>query len=341
MDFSSDTSAPAHPTVIEAIAKANSGQASSYGSDDLTAALEAQIKAVFETDELAIWPTASGTAANALALSCICPPTHSILCHEDAHIEQDERGAPEFFTGGAKLALLSGENGKLSPADVADHLETVDLNFVHAVPPAVLSITNLTEWGTVYTPTEISELARIAHAQKLSLHLDGARLANALATLECSTAELTWKSGVDVLTLGLTKTGAIGCEIIVLFGKAMANVPALRARAKRSGHMPPKLRYLSAQGLALLEDGLWLDLARHANAMATTLSSRLLEHEGVSLITPVQGNEVFAQLPAPLAEKVSEAGWRFYPWPGGGYRFVCSWTTQLEDIDRAFAALRD
>ncbi|MEM9739191.1 MAG: beta-eliminating lyase-related protein [Pseudomonadota bacterium] len=339
MDFSSDTSAPAHPAVIEAIGEANTGQASSYGADHTTLALESRLKAIFETDDLAIWPTASGTAANALALSVICPSTHSILCHSDAHIEQDERGAPEFFTGGAKLHLIDGANGKITTSDLQSVLATVDERFVHAVPPAVLSLTNLTEWGTVYTPAEIGELVKLAHGKGLKVHLDGARLANALVTLRVSPAELTWKVGVDVLTFGLTKTGAMGCEIIVFFGAAADTIGALKARAKRSGHMPPKLRYISSQGLALLENGLWLDLAGHANAMATAFSKRLLELPGASLITPVEGNEVFANIPGDLAERMLSSGWTFYPWPGGGYRFVCAWSTQIEDINAAFSAL--
>jgi threonine aldolase len=339
MDFSSDTSAPAHPAVLNALARANAGQAASYGADSETLALEARLKALFETDDIAIWPTASGTAANALALSCICPSTHSILCHHDAHIEQDERGAPEFFSGGAKLATLPGEHGRVPPETLAETLSQIDPGFVHAVPPAVLSLTNLTEWGTAYAPGEIAELARLAHDSGLKVHLDGARLANALVSLDASPAEMTWRAGVDVLTLGLTKTGAMGCEIIILFGPSAADLANLRARAKRSGHMPPKLRYLSAQGNALLEGGLWLDLARHANTVAADLASRLARLDGVELIAPVQGNEVFARLPEDLAHKIAEAGWRFYPWPGGGYRFVCAWSTQADDIVAAFAAL--
>lgn len=339
MDFSSDTSAPAHTAVIEALSRSNAGNASSYGNDDLTFALEERLKALFETEDLFIWPTASGTAANALALSCICPSTHSILCHADAHIEQDERGAPEFFTGGAKLQLIDGENGKIATGDLEAVLATVDEAFVHAVPPAVLSLTNLTEWGTVYTPAEIAALSALARAKGLKVHLDGARFANALATLGASPAELSWKAGVDVLTLGLTKTGAMGCEIIVFFGAAPETRRALMARAKRSGHMPPKLRYISAQGLALLEDSLWLDLARHANAMASAFAQRLLTLPGTALITPVEGNEVFATLRSDLAARISDAGWKFYPWPGGGYRFVCAWSTRPEDIEAAFQAL--
>ncbi|MEL6569448.1 MAG: beta-eliminating lyase-related protein [Pseudomonadota bacterium] len=339
MDFSSDTSAPAHPAVIEALAKANEGQAGSYGADAMTLALEARLKSLFETDDLAIWPTASGTAANALALSCICPPTHSILCHVDAHIEQDERGAPEFFTGGAKLDLLPGIDGKIAPETLSAHLDTVDEGFVHVVPPAALSLTNLTEWGTTYTPGELRTLADLAHQKGLNVHLDGARFANALAHLGASPAELSWKADIDVLTLGLTKTGAMGCEIIVFFGSAKKTLMALRARAKRSGHMPPKLRYISAQGLALLEDDLWLNLAAHANSMAQAVSQRILAFPGAALITPVQGNEVFVHLPSELAAKLSDAGWKYYPWPGGGYRFVCAWSTRPEDIDAAFSAL--
>ncbi|MEM1105916.1 MAG: beta-eliminating lyase-related protein [Pseudomonadota bacterium] len=339
MDFSSDTSAPAHPAVIDALARANGGQAASYGADGESQALAAQLADLFETREIAIWPTASGTAANALALSCFCPPTHTILCHRDAHIECDERGAPEFFTGGGKLALLEGAGGKISEDALDAALASVDPGFVHAAPPAALSLTNLTEWGTAYTGEETAARAAKAKALELTVHLDGARLGNALAALGAAPADLTWRAGVDLVTLGLTKTGAMGCDIIVLFGAAAKAVGDLHARAKRSGHMPPKARFLAAQARALLEGGLWLELAAHANAMAARLADGIFALPGAAPLAETQGNEVFASLPGATAEAMRRAGWSFYPWPGGGYRFVCSWATQPGDVDQALAAL--
>lgn len=335
MDFSSDTSAPAHPAVIEAIARANTGNAPSYGSDAVTARVKSLLKGIFETD-LEIWMCASGTASNALALSCFCPPTGAILCHEEAHIERDERGAPEFFSGGGKLRLLAGADGKIDEDELRKAITEINPGMVHETPAQVLSLTNLTECGTSHTSHETSVRATMAKDAGLSVHLDGARLANAVANTNETPADLTWKTGVDVLTFGLTKTGAIGCEIIVLFGEARSKLPELQARAKRSGHMPPKMRFLAAQAEALLADNLWLDLAKHANAMAAQLVDVLLAVPGARLAYPCDGNEVFMHLPADLGDKLETAGTKFYPWPGGSHRFVCSWATQKADID-AFA----
>lgn len=335
MDFSSDTSAPAHPSVIEALAAVNTGTAPSYGDDAVTARVTNILRDVFETD-LEIWICASGTASNALALSCFCPPTGAIICHQEAHIERDERGAPEFFSGGAKLNLLSGTDGKIDELALRDAIARIDHSFVHETPAHVLSLTNLTECGTSHSSDETSLRSQIAKQAGLSVHLDGARLANAVAHTGETPAQLSWKAGVDVLTLGLTKTGAIGCEIIILFGAARAKLPELKARAKRSGHMPPKMRYLAAQAEALLKGSLWLELASHANDMAQQLSDLLCAVPGVTLAYPTDGNEVFAYLPEGAAQVLETAGTKFYPWPGGAHRFVCSWATMQAEID-AFA----
>ena len=335
MDFSSDTSAPAHPSVIEALARVNTGNVPSYGADEVTARVKSLLETIFET-ELDVWLCASGTASNALALSCFCPPTGAIICHEEAHIERDERGAPEFFSGGGKLHLLSGAGGKIDEQELRDAMAGIDHSFVHETPAHVLSITNLTECGTSHSADETSLRAHIAKQENLCVHLDGARLANAIAHSGDTPADLTWRSGVDVLTLGLTKTGAIGCEIIILFGAAREKLPELQARAKRSGHMPPKMRYLAAQAEALLTDGLWLDLAAHANKMARQLANALCAARGTTLAYPTDGNEVFVHLPEGLPAKLQAAGTKFYPWPGGSHRFVCSWATTQAEID-AFA----
>ena len=338
MDFSSDTSAPAHPKVIEAIAAANVGNAASYGGDAMTARVRALLVEIFETDDLDIWMCASGTASNALALSVMCSPTGAILCHEEAHIERDERGAPEFFTGGGKLRLLPGHGAQIDEQALRAASAGIDRSFVHETPAEALSLTNLTECGTAYTVDQITEYAALTKAAGLTVHLDGARLANALASTEASPAQMSWKAGIDVLTLGLTKTGAIGCEIIILFGEMRGKYAELQARAKRAGHMPPKMRFLAAQAEAMLKNGLWLELAEQANTNARKLADILCAVPDVKLAYPTEGNEVFAILPGTMAAQMDRAGVKFYPWPGGSHRFVCSWTTLDDDI-KAFNAL--
>lgn len=337
MNFTSDTTAPAHPSVIEAIAAVNTGSASSYGADDVTARVRSLLADTFETNDFKFWICASGTASNALALSVMCSSIGAIACHEEAHIERDERGAPEFFTAGAKLRLLPGHGAQIDENALRDALALNDPSFVHETPLETLSLTNLTECGTAYSAQMISHFSALAKAEGLNTHLDGARLANALAYTDATPAEMSWKAGVDVLTLGLTKTGAIGCEIIILFGQMRAQFEALKARAKRSGHMPPKMRFLAAQATAMLENGRWLELAKQANTSAKALANLLCAQPGVSLAYPTDGNEVFALLPPDVEATIKQAGVKCYPWPGGSHRFVCSWATPQSDLD----ALRD
>lgn len=332
MDFSSDTAAPAHPAVIDAIAAANQGHQASYGGDAVTARLRDLLAEIFETDDFDFWLCASGTASNALALSVLCSPTGAIACHEEAHIERDERGAPEFFTGGAKLRLLPGNGGQIDETALRAALAANNPDFVHETPLEALSLTNLTECGTAYPAATVEHFVSLAKAEGLRTHLDGARLANALVSTGASAADMSWKAGIDVLTLGLTKTGAIGCEIILLFGAARAGYKQLQARAKRSGHMPPKMRFLAAQAEAMLTDELWLTLAGKANETATELADILCAKPGVTLAYPVDGNEVFCVLPPDIEALITGAGVKCYPWPGGSYRFVCSWTTPEQDL---------
>lgn len=339
MDFSSDTSAAAHPSVIEAIARVNTGMEGSYGNDSVTARARQLLADTFETDDFDLWMCASGTASNALALSVMCPPTGSILCHEEAHIARDERGAPEFFTGGGKLDLLPGEAARIDETALRGALASIDRSFVHETPPHVLSLTNLTESGAAYSAEQIKHYASLAHHADLLVHLDGARLGNALASTGATAAEMSWKAGVDVLTFGLTKTGAMGCETILLFGDMRAKFDELKARAKRSGHMPPKMRYLAAQAEAMLTDGLWLELAGTANKQAARLADALCALPGVSLRYPVEGNEVFIALPDEIAGRLQKAGAKFYPWPGNCYRFVCAWSTSDVEMDALVSAI--
>lgn len=343
MDFSSDTSAPAHPAIVNGLLEANHGAAPSYGADRWSSDAREALRDVFETD-LEVWMTSSGTAANALGLSCLCPSTSLILCHEEAHIERDERGAPAFFTGGGRLSLLPGAHGRIGEATLEARLRLNRPEFVHETPAAVLSISNLTECGTLYRPHEVRALADLAHKAGLRVHLDGARFANALVTADCTPADLTWRAGVDVMSFGAGKNGATGCEAILLFGEARSLKGDLLTRAKRSGHMPPKMRFFAGQMLAYLRDGLWLDLARRANVSALSLSGALLEIPGAELAHSVDGNEVFVRLPHAAVDCLSAAGARFYPWPDGAFRFVCSWATRPDEIEavRAIAsALRE
>jgi threonine aldolase len=269
VNFGSDNVTPACDAVMQAVNAANVGTAVSYGGDDLTARLQRRASELFET-EVAIYPVTTGTAANSLALSQIAAPFGAIYCYEAAHIVTDECGAPEFFTGGAKLIGLPAPDGKITPSQLTHALSFAEEMGVHHVKPAAISVTQATEWGTVYTSEEVAALSVLAKVSGLRLHMDGARFANALVHLHCSPAEATWKSGVDVLSLGATKNGALCAEAVVFFDPALA--ADFERRRKRAGHLWSKMRFLSAQLLAYLSDDLWLNNARHANAMAEALA---------------------------------------------------------------------
>ena len=337
MNFSSDTAAPAHPAILDAMVAAARGPAPSYGNDPWTKAARDALCETFETD-LDIWLVSSGTAANALGLSILCPPHGAIACHAEAHIERDERGAPEFFTGGGKLSLLPGQHARIDLSALKQRLAANDPGFLHETPLHVLSLSNLTESGAAYRPFEIKERADLAKEAGLAVHLDGARFANALISTGATAAEMSWRAGVDVMSFGATKNGGAGCEAIILFGAARQRLQELKVRAKRSGHMPPKLRFLGAQMTAYLKDGLWLELARRANTSATSLAAALTK-AGAELAHPVDGNEVFATLPPGAASRLSAAGASYYPWPDGSHRFVCSWATEASEITAAAACL--
>lgn len=339
MNFLSDTTAPAHPAILDALARANDGFAPSYGADPVSARVKARLTEIFETD-LEVLFTTSGTASNALALSVLCPGDAAILCHDEAHIHRDERGAPEFFTGGAKLLPIKGEHAKIPADTLAAVLDEWPRDFVHATPPTVLSISQLNESGCAYTLEEIRTLTGLAHDAGLLVHMDGARFANALATLDCTPADMTWKAGVDALCLGATKNGALAAEAVILFPTVMDRFAALQGRQKRAGHMLPKMRYVAAQMEAWLEDGRWLDLARKANAAGAKLAAGLDALPGGGLAHPCHGNEVFARLDPDLAERLRNAGAGFYGWPDGSARFVASWCTSDNEVDALLAAAR-
>ncbi len=309
MNFCSDNASGAAPEILRALEAANDGWAMPYGNDDLTRRLQARVEEIFET-EAVVLPVATGTAANVLCLSVMTPPYGAIYCHRESHINVDECGAPEFYSGGAKLVALPGDHGKLTPATLEAAI--VDAGDVHSVQPAAVSLTNASEAGTVYTPEETRAIAEIAKAHGLGLHLDGARFANALVALGCSPAEATWKAGVDALALGATKNGVLAGELVVLFDPGKAE--ELGYRRKRGGHLFSKMRFLSAQLEAYLADDLWLRNARHANAMAAALAEGLAELSGVELSHPVEANEIFVTLPAPMIEGLFARGFQFYRW---------------------------
>ena len=339
MNFLSDTTAPAHPKLLEAIIAANAGFAMSYGADEISARVETRLREIFETD-LKVLFTVSGTAANALTLASLCPGHGAILCHDEAHIHRDERGAPEFYTGGAKLIPLRGDHAKISLEELDRALGEIPEGFVHTSPVRALSLSNLTESGTAYTVAEVTERAARLKDRPAFVHMDGARFTNALVSLGCTPAELTWKAGVDALCFGATKNAAMGSEAIILFPSVMDRFEELQMRQKRGGHMAPKMRYLAAQFDAWLADDLWLDLAATANRQARRLAVGLAGVDGVEILHDVDGNEVFANIPARTAESMRAGGVQFYQWPDGSARLVTSWCTQDAEISSALDAAR-
>ncbi|WP_417618334.1 threonine aldolase family protein [Parasphingorhabdus sp.] len=323
MRFFSDNAASVHPRLLEALAEANV-QDTAYDGDALSAQLNGAFSDLFETEVEALW-VATGTAANSLALAAMCPPHQGIICHREAHIEQDEAGAPTFFTGGAKLMLLDGAGAKLSPETVEAHCAAIR-DDVHQVQPAAVSITNASEYGMVYRPDEVASLSKVCKARGLGLHMDGARFANAVATLGCSPADLTWKAGVDALSFGFVKNGGMGAEALIFFDKTLA--ADTHYRRKRAGHLQSKGRFLAAQILAMLKDDLWLDNARVANAGAQIIAKAARDR----LLYPVEANEIFVKLTADEAAQLRGIGFDFYDWGAGQARLVTSWNQSVEDI---------
>lgn len=342
MNFASDNAYGVPPEMLAALSAANDGAVSSYGEDPLTRRLEAALAEVF-AHEVAVFPVITGTAANALALCALVPPHGVIFCHRDAHIATDECGAPELFTQGARLATLEGAHGKIAPAAIEDAIGNIALGSVHHSQPAAVSITQVSEMGTCYRPDEVGAIAAEAQRHGMKLHMDGARLANALAFLGCGPAEVTWKAGVDALCLGMTKNGALGAEAVVFFRRE--DVRDFAFRRKRFGHLISKMRFVSAQLLCGIENDRWLGWARTANTCAGALAARLVQIPGVEIIHPVEANLVFASMPQSLIQNLRAAGASFYDWgpprEGRGLvRFVTSFATPRHDIERLIAACR-
>lgn len=336
MNFISDNAVGVAPEIMNALAEANHGPSMPYGADDWTRRVERRCAEIFERD-VRVFPVATGTAANALSLASLAPPYGAIYAHEEAHVMVDECGAPEMFSGGAKLRPLPGAHGKLS-ADVLDRALTREHSGdVHQVIPAAISLTQATEAGTVYQPAELQAIAEVARRHKVRLHMDGARFANAMAFLGVPARQVTWEAGVDILSFGASKGGCMAAEAVVFFDPALAE--NFRHRRMRAGHLISKMRFVSAQLETYLTDGLWLKLARHANAMAQRLSqglgAALPRLPGARLLHPVEGNELFVQLPAAIIAGLREAGFAFYDWPaeeGAAIRLVTAFNTEAAHV---------
>ena len=330
MMFSSDNIAPVHPHVLEAMAAANVVDRP-YDGDALNQALNGRFSELFEHDVTVIWMS-TGTAANALALSLLCPPYGGILTHESAHVVGDECGAIELQTGGARLLTRGSVDGKLSASDLADWIESIDMS-IHKTRPYAVSLTNVTETGRVYTPSEMAAIGAVCRERGLAFHVDGARFANAIAHLDCSPADLSWRSGVDALSFGFTKNGAMNAEALILFDPS--RLDEAQRRRKRAGHLLSKGRYIAAQLHALLDDDLWL-----ANAHASNLAARPLAQAAPDrLVHPVEANMVFLNLTTDEIAQLGAQGFNLYPGGAGGTRLVTSWHHQPADTAPLAAAI--
>ena len=335
LDFASDNTAGICPEALRAIAEANAGAAASYGDDEWSARLRERVQTLFERD-CEVYTVLNGTAANSLGLAQICQAHHAIVCHRYAHIQTDECGAPEFFSGGAKLLLTDGRDGKIdissAEAAVARQVE------LHGQQPRALSLAEATELGTIYTPDEISALGEFARRVSLLLHMDGARFANAVAALGCAPKKITWQAGVDVLSFGGTKNGLAAGDLVVFFDRTLAR--DFDRRVKQGAQLASKTRFLAAPWLALLADDLWLRNARHANAMAKRLAERLRDEAKLESVLPCEANAVFVRLDKNSADRLRARGWDFYSFIDADIcRFMCSWATTQRAVDEFVAAV--
>ncbi len=339
LNFSSDNATGICPEILEAMAAANAGSVMAYGNDEGTARMERALQALFETD-CAVFPMTTGTIANALALAALVPPYGVVFCHRHAHIQEDECGAPELFTGGAKLTVLDGEHAKFTAADLAEKIAGSGQGIEHHPQAAAVSITQASELGTVYGLDKVRAIAEVSHANGLTLHMDGARFANAVVTLGCSPAEATWKQGVDVMSFGATKNGAMAAEAVIFFDTDL--VRDFRYLRKRGGQLYSKMRFLSAQLEAYVADGLWLKNAAHANAAARRLADGLLKLAGAELFSPLQANELFITLPAKVIDGLKADGVICHSWGSGNtIRLVTSFNTAEEAVDQVIAIAED
>jgi threonine aldolase len=327
-EFASDNTAPICPEAWVALQESNAGYAAAYGEDRWTARACDRIREIFETD-CDVYFAFTGTAANALALAQVCPSFRSIICHQNAHIQTDECGGPEFFTGGSKLLLVGGGNGKIDLGQTKALL--MRQNDLHSHKPGVISIAQATEFGTVYTRDEIAAIADLARSCELSLHMDGARFANAVGSLNCAPKTITWEVGVDVLCFGGTKNGTVAGELVIFFNKEVSR--DFDYRVKQGGQLGSKMRFLAASWFGLLEGDVWLRNAQHANRAARELARSLQNKANVEIVFPVEANAVFARMDDELVRGLETRGWRFYKFiEPDVYRLMCSWATTERDI---------
>ncbi|MEL6398774.1 MAG: low specificity L-threonine aldolase [Cyanobacteria bacterium J06626_4] len=335
--FASDNYSGMCPEAIAALLAANQGQAIAYGDDPWTQRAADRLREVFETD-CEVFFVFSGTAGNSLALASLCQSYHSVICHELAHIETDECGAPEFFSNGAKLLLGKGAAGKLTAAAIDDIV--LKRGDIHYPKPKVVSLTQPTEVGTLYSLAELAAIRTVADRHGLKMHMDGARFANAIAALGCTPAEMTWQQGIDVLCFGGTKNGLAIGEAVIFFNRALAE--DFDYRCKQAGQLASKMRFVSAPLVGVLEDNIWLHHARHANDCAAYLSAQLAQIAGVELLFSTQANGVFVELPTSVIQSLYDKGWHFYTFIGsGGARFMCSWNTTRDRIDALVTDIKD
>ena len=336
--FASDNVAGACPEVLDAIIKANDGDSTPYGNDQISTELQDKFSEIFEK-EVIVFPTASGTAANALALATMTPSFGNVYCHKLSHINTDECGAPEFYTGGGKLVTLNGVKGKITAEELDQAISGKGI--VHHTQPSSVSITQVCETGEVYQLDEIKKISEVTHKHNLSIHMDGARFANALVSLNATPAEMTWKSGIDVLSFGATKNGCIAAEAIIFFKKDLVgNVAFLM---KRAGHLLSKMRFVSAQLDAYISNDVWLRNATQANKMGKKLSDGLKDHSDINLAYPTEANEVFATFPRNKIDHLNSEGYQINEdeWDGKAVRLVAAWNTQDTDVDHLLNSLKN
>jgi threonine aldolase len=337
IDYRSDNTGRAAPEILEALMRANHDTALGYGADEWTAVLQRRFSELFET-AVRVFPVATGTAANALSLAAASPSWGIVYCSEVAHINTSEANAAGFFGGGLKLAPVAGEHGRISPERLADTLAAVAPGQLHRGQPAAVNLTQASDLGTVYSLAEIRAVAEAAQSRGLRLHMDGARFANALARLGCSPAEASWRCGIDIMSFGATKNGGALCDAIVVFAPELAD--GLAVQLRRAGQVWSKMRFASAQLLAYVENGLWLDMARASNAIAARIAAGLAGIPGVRLLAPVEVNEIFLELPGAVMDALEADGFGFYRRSKTLARFVCRFDTTEVEADALLAALR-
>jgi threonine aldolase len=337
LNFRSDNVATTHPAILRAIEAANRGPVASYGDDEYSALVNRRFSEVFET-EVKVFPVSTGTAANAISLSACANPWGGIYCTDDAHVHTSEAGATEFYSGGAKLMAMPGEQYKLSPAQLQARLEGAEWGITNRSQPQAVTVTQASEYGTVYTRTDLAAIGALCEEHGLRFHMDGARFANALVTLGCTPADMTWKAGVDILSFGVTKNGGMNAEGVVVFNQNL--VEPLSYRLRRSGQTWSKMRFSAAQLLAYVENDLYLDLARHSNHIAARIGRELGALPGVSLAAPVEANMLFLRLPQTMIQALKDAGARFAVRPNGDVRLVTRFDMNEGEADRIVEVAR-